>query len=99
MQDAKALQAAGAFSLVIEAVPSELARQVTADLGIPVIGIGAGPGFDGQVLVANDLLGVQESTPKFVKPYASLAAMMRQAFTRYREEVENGSFPSKEHTY
>lgn len=99
MQDAKALQAAGAFSLVIEAVPSELARQVTADLGIPVIGIGAGPGCDGQVLVANDLLGVQESTPKFVKPYASLAAMMRQAFTRYREEVENGSFPSKEHTY
>ncbi|MFO1528924.1 MAG: 3-methyl-2-oxobutanoate hydroxymethyltransferase [Kiritimatiellia bacterium] len=98
--DALALQAAGVFALVIEAVPAGLAARITAELTIPVIGIGAGPDCDGQVLVANDLLGIGENNvPKFVKTYANLGMVMRQAFTAYRTEVESGKFPGREHGY
>ena len=97
--DALALQNAGVFALVIEAVPAGLAARITAELSIPVIGIGAGPQCDGQVLVANDLLGVQETVPKFVKTYANLGHTMRQAFSAYRQEVESGKFPGREHGY
>lgn len=97
LKDAKALQAAGAFSLVLEAVPAALARKVTRALAIPTIGIGAGPHCDGQVLVAHDLLGMNPGpSPRFAKVYAGLYKNMRAAFGQYRIEVKNGRFPGKE---
>ena len=98
--DAKALEAAGAFAIVLEAVPVDLARRITAALSIPTIGIGAGAHCDGQVLVLYDLLGLfDEFVPKFVKPYAHLKADALQALRRYREEVEHGKFPSDHESY
>ncbi len=100
LEDAKALEAAGAFAVVLEAVPADLARRVTETLTIPTIGIGAGPYCDGQVLVLYDLLGLfDEFTPKFVKPYAHLKADALQALRRYKEEVEQGKFPSDSESY
>ena len=98
--DAKALEQAGAFSLVLEGVPSKLAVDVTNALRIPTIGIGAGPGTDGQVLVFHDMLGLTTGkAPKFVKRYASLAEEIARAATQYAEEVRTGNFPGPEHEY
>lgn len=100
VQDAKALEAAGAVALVLEAVPADLAKSITAELAIPTIGIGAGPYCDGQVLVLYDLLGLfDDFLPKFVKPYAHLKADALQALRRYKEEVEQGKFPSDSESY
>lgn len=100
LDDAKALEAAGAFALVLEAIPAELAKTITGQLTIPTIGIGAGPHCDGQVLVLYDLLGLfDEFVPKFVKPYAHLKADALQALRRYKEEVEQGKFPSDSESY
>ena len=100
MDDAKALAAAGAFALVLEAIPVEVASAITHQLAIPTIGIGAGPDCDGQILVLYDLLGLfDEFVPKFVKPYAHLKADALQALRRYKEEVEQGKFPSDSESY
>jgi len=98
--DARALEAAGAFAIVLEAVPAKLAKTITQTVAIPTIGIGAGPSCDGQVLVLYDLLGLfDQFAPKFVKPYAHLKADALQALRRYREEVEQGKFPSDSESY
>lgn len=98
--DAQALQTAGAFALVLEAIPAALAKTVTRSLCIPTIGIGAGADCDGQVLVLYDLLGLFDRfVPKFVKPYAQLKADALQALRRYQEEVEHGKFPSDRESY
>ena len=100
LADARALEEAGAFAVVLEAIPMDLARKVTEMLSIPTIGIGAGPHCDGQVLVLYDLLGLfDEFTPKFVKPYAHLKADAVQALRRYREEVEHNKFPTDNESY
>ena len=100
LADARALEAAGAFAVVLEAIPMDVARTVTEALSIPTIGIGAGPYCDGQVLVLYDLLGLfDEFTPKFVKPYAHLKADALQALRRYREEVEQNKFPTGDESY
>ena len=100
LSDAKALEAAGAFAVVLEAIPATLAKAVTQAVSIPTIGIGAGPDCDGQVLVLYDLLGLfDQFVPKFVKPYAHLKADALQALRRYQEEVEHGKFPSDTESY
>lgn len=100
LEDALAVEAAGAFAVVIEAVPEKLATLITQRLSIPTIGIGAGSGCDGQVLVYQDLLGMfSDFVPKFVKRFANVGEIMTAAFRQYDEEVKNGSFPAKEHTY
>jgi 3-methyl-2-oxobutanoate hydroxymethyltransferase len=100
LNDAKVLEAAGAFAIVLEAIPAELAKTITEQVAIPTIGIGAGPHCDGQVLVLYDLLGLfDEFVPKFVKPYAQLKADALQALRRYKEEVEQGKFPSDSESY
>lgn len=100
LEDAKALEAAGAFALVLEALPADLARKITQALSISTIGIGAGHHCDGQVLVIYDLLGLFDTfIPKFVKTYAHLKADALQALGRYKEEVEQGKFPSDSESY
>jgi 3-methyl-2-oxobutanoate hydroxymethyltransferase len=99
LYDAKALQAAGAFSVVLECVPAELAAKVTATLTIPTIGIGAGPGCDAQVLVWQDMAGLSGHTAKFVKRYADVAGVLRQAAQSFAADVTSGSFPTQEHSY
>jgi 3-methyl-2-oxobutanoate hydroxymethyltransferase len=100
LQDALALQAAGAFCLVLEMVPAELAAEVTAALQIPTIGIGAGPHTDGQVLVFHDLLGMDSSfQPRFVRRFAELEAPIVGAIAGYAEAVRDGSFPGPEHSF
>lgn len=100
LADAKALEEAGCFSLVLEKVPWQVAQEVSAALSIPTIGIGAGPYCDGQVLVVDDMLGrFEKFVPKFVKRYAHLAEVMRRAFQAYRDEVKSGTFPGKEHSF
>jgi len=100
LADALALQDAGCFGVVLEKIPAEAALRVTRELAIPTIGIGAGPGCDGQVLVLHDMLGLPEpSSLKFVKQYAGLGAAMRDAVRRYCEEVRSGRFPTEEHTF
>jgi len=99
LQDAKALQAAGAFSVVLEAVPADLAARVTASLSIPTIGIGAGPGCDAQVLVWQDMAGLSPQTPRFVKRYADVAGVLRAAVQSYAQEVVGGTFPDEDHSY
>ena len=100
LEDALAVQKAGAFAVVIEAVPYKLASLITKKLDIPTIGIGAGSGCDGQVLVYQDMLGMfSDFTPKFVKKYASIGEIMTEAFKKYDAEVKDGSFPSEEYTY
>jgi 3-methyl-2-oxobutanoate hydroxymethyltransferase len=100
LQDAEALQAAGAFAVVLEAIPAQLARKITESLTIPTIGIGAGPYCDGQVLVLYDLLGLfDDFMPKFVRPYAHLKADALQALRRYKEEVEQQKFPAESESY
>lgn len=100
LSDAKALEAAGACAIVLEAIPAELAKTLTGQLTIPTIGIGAGPYCDGQVLVLYDLLGLfDDFVPKFVKPYAHLKTDALQALRRYKEEVEQGKFPTDSESY
>lgn len=100
LSDAKALEEAGATAIVLEAIPAALAKTITEQLTIPTIGIGAGPHCDGQVLVLYDLLGMfDDFVPKFVKPYAHLKADALQALRRYKEEVEQGKFPSDSESY
>ncbi|MEO3857667.1 3-methyl-2-oxobutanoate hydroxymethyltransferase [Acrocarpospora sp. B8E8] len=99
MADAKALEHAGAFSVVLECVPTDLANRVTAALSIPTIGIGAGPGTDAQVLVWQDLMGLTEHPAKFVKKYSDLAGEMHRAVRTFADEVVNGAFPTAEHSY
>jgi 3-methyl-2-oxobutanoate hydroxymethyltransferase len=98
--DALSLQKAGAFSLVLEGIPTEVARRVTEATDMPTIGIGAGPHTDGQVLVITDLLGMGGGTyPKFVKPYANLRQEITRAVRAYADDVEAGTFPDAEHSY
>jgi 3-methyl-2-oxobutanoate hydroxymethyltransferase len=99
IQDAKSLQAAGAFACVLECVPTELAAQVTAALSIPTIGIGAGPDTDAQVLVWQDMAGLSPSTPKFAKRYADTAGILSRAAKAFAEEVAGGVYPSPEYSY
>jgi 3-methyl-2-oxobutanoate hydroxymethyltransferase len=99
LDDALALEEAGAFSIVLESVPDRLAELVSQKLSIPTIGIGAGVGCDGQVLVTHDLLGLFDRfTPKFVKQYASIHGVMAEAFTGFKTDVEAKAFPAEEHT-
>jgi 3-methyl-2-oxobutanoate hydroxymethyltransferase len=100
VEDAVALEEAGCFSLVLEAVPSPVATRITETLTIPTIGIGAGAGCDGQVLVYHDLLGLYEArAPRFVKRYATLADDIRAALEKYAEDVRSGRFPAEQHGY
>jgi 3-methyl-2-oxobutanoate hydroxymethyltransferase len=100
LQDAKDLEAAGAFAVVLEAVPQVLGREVTESLSIPTIGIGAGPHCDAQVLVLNDFLGLTSGrTPRYVKRYASLGDEVTRAVQEFSREVAEGSFPDSEHSY
>ncbi|WP_051466997.1 3-methyl-2-oxobutanoate hydroxymethyltransferase [Actinomadura oligospora] len=99
LADAKALEAAGAFSVVLECVPDELARRVTAALSIPTVGIGAGEGTDAQVLVWQDMAGLTPHTAKFVKKYADLYSVLGDAAREYAEEVVAGAFPTPEYSY
>jgi 3-methyl-2-oxobutanoate hydroxymethyltransferase len=98
--DALALQEAGCFAIVLEAVPPAVAKAVTASLTVPTIGIGAGGDCDGQVLVWHDMLGYYEGhAPRFVKRYADLGAAIVEALGRYADEVRRGAFPEEQHTY
>jgi 3-methyl-2-oxobutanoate hydroxymethyltransferase len=100
LDDAKALEVAGVFAMVLEGIPAGLAGDITAAVSAPTIGIGAGPNCDGQVLVVHDILGLYgEFKPKFVKRYADLGAEMKKAFAQYKKEVEDGSFPGPEQSY
>jgi 3-methyl-2-oxobutanoate hydroxymethyltransferase len=98
--DAHALEEAGCYALVLEAIPDRVAELISQRLSIPTIGIGAGAGCDGQVLVTHDLLGLFDGfTPKFVKQYATIHAEMARAFAAYLEDVKTHSFPAPEHTH
>ena len=100
MADALAVQEAGAFSIVLEGIPSALAARITEQLSIPTIGIGAGVNCDGQVLVIHDLLGLCEKySPKFVKCYAELAPVISDAVQTYLAEVRSGEFPTEAHSF
>ena len=100
IEDARAVEEAGAFCMVVEGVKAEVAREITASVDIPVIGIGAGSGVDGQVLVFSDMLGLfEEFTPKFVKKYLDGASLVRGAMQQYSDEVKSGEFPQEIHTY
>jgi 3-methyl-2-oxobutanoate hydroxymethyltransferase len=100
LEDARTLEQAGCFSLVLEAVPARVAARITEELTIPTIGIGSGRDCDGQVLVYHDLLGLyQGKKPRFVKRYAELAIEIREAVERYAADVRSGAFPGDEHTY
>lgn len=100
LDDALAVQDAGAFAVVLEGIPADLAGEITERLAIPTIGIGAGPRCDGQVLVIQDLLGLfEEFRPKFVKRFAELRGPVREAVEAYAKEVRAGTFPGKEHSF
>ena len=99
IDDAKALEQAGAFSIVLESIPARLAALITQNISVPTIGIGAGPACDGQVLVINDILGLTDFTPKLAKQYVNLKDIMTQAVTAYREDVKSGQFPTKENSF
>ncbi len=100
LADARMLEDAGCFAIVLEKIPAEVAGKVTRELKIPTIGIGAGPGCDGQVLVLHDMLGMFDTPPfKFVKQYAGLHAEIRKAVAAYAEEVRSGKFPDEDHTF
>ena len=99
MQDAKSLEAAGAFAVVLECVPAELAARVTHALAIPTIGIGAGPDCDAQVLVWQDMAGLTPKVPKFAKRYADVAGLLGQAARAFADEVVGGEYPTPEYSY
>jgi 3-methyl-2-oxobutanoate hydroxymethyltransferase len=99
IEHARALEDAGAFALVLELIPAELAQKISESLSIPTIGIGAGPHCDGQVLVLPDLLGLNEGfAPRFLKKYANLAGDAREALEQYAREVRSGEYPDAEHS-
>ena len=100
LADAHAAEEAGAFAILLEGVPAPLAEKLTAEVNVPVIGIGAGPGCDGQVLVWQDMLGMnQDRVPKFVRRFGEIGAAMREAVNAYKAAVEKGEFPAEEHCY
>lgn len=99
LDDARRVQDAGAFAVVLEGVPAALAAEITAELSIPTIGIGAGVDCTGQVLVMHDLLGLSDSTPSFVKQYANLGTLISQAARAYADDVRSGKFPDDDHSY
>jgi 3-methyl-2-oxobutanoate hydroxymethyltransferase len=100
VRDAVALEEAGAFAIVVEGVPAELAAEITREIDIPTIGIGGGPACDGQVLVMHDVLGLEDRiVPKFVKRYAELGTLATKAFASYVEEVRGGAFPTEAHSF
>ena len=100
IEQAKAVEAAGAFAVVLECIPAKLADLITKSISIPTIGIGAGNGCDGQVLVYQDMLGLySDFTPKFVKRYAEIGPQMQAAIEGYISEVKSGAFPAAEHTF
>ncbi len=100
LEEAKAVEAAGAFAVVMECVPEALAKLITEKISIPTIGIGAGAGCDGQVLVYQDMLGMYpDFVPKFVKVFAGVGDEMRKGFAAYKKAVQEGSFPAEEHTF
>jgi 3-methyl-2-oxobutanoate hydroxymethyltransferase len=100
LDEARAVEKAGAFGVVLECVPEKLARYISEQLSIPTIGIGAGAGCDGQVLVYQDMLALfSDFKPKFVKYFANIGEQMKEAFRAYDKEVKDGTFPAKEHTY
>jgi 3-methyl-2-oxobutanoate hydroxymethyltransferase len=100
LADAKALEQAGCYSLILEAMPADLAAEISRSVSMPVIGIGAGAGCDGQVLVCYDLLGMNpDFSPRFVKKYVDLAVLIRDAVTQFRDEVKHGEFPGEEHSF
>ncbi len=99
-RDARALEQAGVFAIVIEKVPADLAREISREAKVPVIGIGAGPGCDGQILVSQDMLGIYTRFhPRFVRRYAELGSAMQTAFERYAKDVRAGEFPSLDESY
>jgi 3-methyl-2-oxobutanoate hydroxymethyltransferase len=99
LDQAVQLEKAGAFAIVLEAMPAELGAEITSSLQIPTIGIGAGPGTDAQVLVVNDLLGITERPPKLAKAYADLRGTITQAVSAFARDVESGAFPDEDHSY
>ncbi len=100
LTSAQDLATAGAFSVVLECVPAQLAERISREIAIPTIGIGAGPGCDGQVLVSHDILGLFEKyVPSFVKTYANLAPQIKTALAAYRDEVKSGVYPADEHSF
>ncbi|MBE5032918.1 3-methyl-2-oxobutanoate hydroxymethyltransferase [Gallalistipes aquisgranensis] len=100
VRDAHLLEEAGCFGIVLEKIPAELGRRVASELHIPIIGIGAGPGVDGQVLVVHDMLGItNEFSPRFLRRYADLHGIMSDAFTRYIADVKSGDFPNEKEQY
>ena len=99
IHDAKALEAAGAFSVVLEGIPAPLAARITASLRVPTIGIGAGPDCDAQVLVWQDMAGLSARSPKFAKRYADIAATLRDAATEFASDVATGAFPTEQYSY
>lgn len=100
IDDAKAVEEAGAFALVLECVPAKLAKIISEQLTIPTIGIGAGAGCDGQILVYQDMLGMfSDYTPKFVRRFAEVGSVMKEAFTNYIKEVQAETYPAEEHTF
>ena len=100
LKDAKALEDAGCFSMVLEAIPAPLAEHITREIAVPTIGIGAGPGCDGQVLVIHDLVGLYDRfTPKFVKQYAQLSQSAAAALAQYKADVESRAFPTEAHSF
>ena len=100
LADAEALEEAGVFAICLEATPPETGKLITERLKVPVLGIGAGPYCDGQILIVSDMLGIfQIFTPKFVKKYANLADEMHRAFSEYISDVKSGKFPAPEHYY
>ena len=100
LSDAKMVEAAGAFSVVLEGIPADIAAKITRTISIPTIGIGAGPDCDGQILVIHDLLGMTDRhLPKFVKQYAAIRHLADEGIKQYIADVQNKTFPAKEHTY
>ena len=100
IEDAKAIEQAGAFSILLECIPDKVGKIITETLKIPVLSIGAGPDCDGQLIIVNDLIGLFEFfTPKFVKKYANIAPILTEAFQNYYKEVKDGTFPTSEHCY
>lgn len=97
LEDAKALRDAGVFSIVLEFVPASLAKEVTESVDVPTVCIGSGPHCDGQILVLHDVIGLSERAPSFAKRYADVASAIKEAVSRYAEEVRKGLFPTKEH--
>jgi 3-methyl-2-oxobutanoate hydroxymethyltransferase len=99
LDEAQQLEKAGAFAVVLEAIPADLGTEISQALTVPTIGIGAGPGTDAQVLVLPDLLGITESPPRFVRPYTDLRGIITEAARAFADDIDRGAFPDEEHSY